>query len=151
MSYFCHRLQGFTIRRRYRSPFQPGGITLGFGVQVGMFRTMMLQQGMELRSMVHVFEVTEFMHNHIVLQLRRKLQQTPVQLDLATAGTLPPAATPVADFHGGRLQACYLCQLKGTWLEQTFSLLNKPAFQLIADHVGFGTANTVRQGYLKPC
>ena len=58
-----------------------------------MLRADAFQQGVELRAVVHVAEVTEFVEHYIILQVLRQTHQVQIQVDIPFYG----AAAPVAD------------------------------------------------------
>lgn len=84
-----------------------------------------LQEGMEMRAVIRLLEVTQFVEEYVIAEGFRKADEVEVQIDVAGTGTTSPVGGIVLDGHLAKLEAVLPCKIRQFLRQKDLGLLTK--------------------------
>lgn len=84
-----------------------------------------LQEGMEMRAVIRLLEVTQFVEEDVIAEGFRKADEVEVQIDVAGTGTTSPVGGIVLDGHLAELEAVLPCKIRQFLRQKDLGLLTK--------------------------
>lgn len=84
-----------------------------------------LQEGMEMRAVIRLLEVTQFVEEYVIAEGFRKADEVEVQIDVAGTGTTSPVGGIVLDGHLAELEAVLPCKIRQFLRQKDLGLLTK--------------------------
>lgn len=107
-----------------------------------------LQEGMEMRAVIRLLEVTQFVEEDVIAERFWETDEIEVQIDVAGTGTASPVGGVVLDGHFAELEAVLFCKVRQFLRQKNLGLLTKNLGQditkgLLRDnrrriHIGIG-------------
>lgn len=84
-----------------------------------------LQEGMEMRAVIRLLEVTQFVEEDVIAEGFRETDEIEVQIDVAGTGTASPVGGVVLDGHFAELEAVLPCKIRQFLGQENLGLLTK--------------------------
>ena len=84
-----------------------------------------LKEGMEMRAVIRLLEVTEFVEEDVIAERFWEADEIEVQIDVAGTRTASPVGGVVLDGHFAELEAVLFCKIRQFLGQENLGLLTK--------------------------
>lgn len=84
-----------------------------------------LQEGMEMRAVIRLLEVTQFVEEYVIAEGFRKADEVEVQIDVAGTGTTSPVGRIMLDGHLVEMESILVGKIRKLLRQKDFRFLTK--------------------------
>lgn len=88
-----------------------------------------LEEGMEMRAVIRLLEVTQFVEEDVIAEGFRKTDQIEVQIDVAGTGTASPVGRIMLDGHLVKMESVLVGKIRKFLRQKYFRLLTKHLYK----------------------
>ena len=88
-----------------------------------------LKEGMEMRAVIRLLEVTQFVEKDVIAEGFRETDEIEVQIDVAGTGTASPVGGVVLDGHLVKMESILVGKIRKFLRQKYFRLLTKHLYK----------------------